>query len=62
MPSASLTWREGHLFRDGEPHRILSGAVHYFRIHPDLWEDRLRRLAAMGANTDRKSTRLNSSH
>jgi len=51
MPSASLTWREGHLFRDGEPHRILSGAVHYFRIHPDLWEDRLRRLAAMGANT-----------
>ncbi|WP_298863324.1 beta-galactosidase [uncultured Microbacterium sp.] len=51
MPSASLAWRGGRLFRDGAPHRILSGAVHYFRIHPDQWEDRLRRLAAMGANT-----------
>ncbi|GAA2897070.1 glycoside hydrolase family 35 protein [Microbacterium esteraromaticum] len=49
--SPSLTWREGEILRDGEPHRILSGAVHYFRIHPDQWEDRLRRLAAMGANT-----------
>lgn len=51
IAAPSLTWRDGHLFRDGEPHRILSGAVHYFRIHPDQWEDRLRRLAAMGANT-----------
>ncbi|MFD0276411.1 beta-galactosidase family protein [Kitasatospora sp. NPDC127111] len=37
--------------RDGAPHRIISGAVHYFRVHPDLWDDRLRRLRAMGANT-----------
>ena len=52
MPtSPSLTWNDGALLRDGRPHRILSGAVHYFRIHPDQWEDRLRRLAAMGANT-----------
>ena len=51
MSSASLTWHDGGLYRDGEPHRILSGAVHYFRIHPDQWEDRLHRLAAMGANT-----------
>ncbi|MEJ6555049.1 beta-galactosidase [Microbacterium esteraromaticum] len=50
-PSPSLTWREGEILRDGRPHRILSGAVHYFRMHPDQWEDRLRRLAAMGANT-----------
>ena len=49
--SPSLTWRDGQILRDGEVHRILSGAVHYFRIHPDQWEDRLRRLAAMGANT-----------
>jgi len=51
MPTASLTWRDGRILRDGREHRILSGAVHYFRIHPDQWEDRLRRLAAMGANT-----------
>ncbi|UNK70612.1 beta-galactosidase family protein [Microbacterium sp. H1-D42] len=49
--SPSLTWRDGEILRDGKPHRILSGAVHYFRVHPDQWEDRLRRLAAMGANT-----------
>lgn len=49
--AASLAWRDGAILRDGEPHRILSGAVHYFRVHPDQWEDRLRRLAAMGANT-----------
>lgn len=51
MPPASLAWRDGRILRDGTPHRVLSGAVHYFRIHPDQWEDRLRRLAAMGANT-----------
>ncbi|MET4224273.1 glycoside hydrolase family 35 protein [Oerskovia enterophila] len=39
------------LVRDGVPHRMLSGSVHYFRVHPDLWEDRLLRLRAMGLNT-----------
>lgn len=33
------------------PDRVISGAMHYFRVHPDLWEDRLARLAAMGLNT-----------
>ncbi|GAA1144514.1 beta-galactosidase [Microbacterium natoriense] len=47
----ALSWRAGELIRRGAPHRILSGAIHYFRVHPDQWEDRLRRLAAMGANT-----------
>ncbi|GAA2541090.1 hypothetical protein GCM10009860_22380 [Microbacterium mitrae] len=49
--TAALTVRDGELLRDGKTHRILSGALHYFRVHPDQWEDRLRRLAAMGANT-----------
>jgi beta-galactosidase len=40
-----------HFTRDGEPHRIVSGVVHYFRVLPQLWEDRLRRLAAMGCTT-----------
>jgi beta-galactosidase len=50
-PRAALSWRDGEIVRDGVPHRILAGSVHYFRVHPDQWEDRLRRLAAMGANT-----------
>ncbi|MCR2783563.1 MULTISPECIES: beta-galactosidase family protein [unclassified Microbacterium] len=48
---AALTYVDGTLLRHGRPHRMLAGAVHYFRVHPDQWEDRLRRLAAMGANT-----------
>ncbi len=34
-----------------EPFRIISGAVHYFRIVPEYWEDRLKKLLLMGANT-----------
>jgi beta-galactosidase len=30
---------------------ILSGAIHYFRVHPDYWHDRLSKLAACGFNT-----------
>ena len=37
--------------RNGQPHQIISGAVHYFRIPPELWEDRLLRLKALGCNT-----------
>ncbi|MBP1326287.1 beta-galactosidase [Leucobacter exalbidus] len=48
---AILTWRDGQLYRNGQPHRILSGSMQYFRVHPDQWEDRLRRLVALGMNT-----------
>ncbi|MFE5676388.1 beta-galactosidase family protein [Streptomyces erythrochromogenes] len=46
-----LTYDQDGFRRAGRPHRIVSGALHYFRVHPDLWEDRLTRLRAMGANT-----------
>ncbi|MEN0103213.1 MAG: beta-galactosidase, partial [Curtobacterium sp.] len=36
---------------DGEPHRVLSGAIHYFRVHPDLWADRIHKARLMGLNT-----------
>ncbi|SDE31844.1 glycoside hydrolase family 35 protein [Glycomyces harbinensis] len=36
---------------DGEPFRVLSGAIHYFRVHPDHWEDRIRKARLMGLNT-----------
>ncbi|MFE7244856.1 beta-galactosidase [Streptomyces sp. NPDC057580] len=43
---------DGHRFlRGGHEHRVVSAAVHYFRIHPELWRDRLQRLRAMGCNT-----------
>ncbi len=36
---------------DGQPYRILSGALHYFRVHPDLWADRIHKARLMGLNT-----------
>ncbi|MEE2569148.1 glycoside hydrolase family 35 protein [Pseudarthrobacter sp. J64] len=51
MPHSILSYRDSQLFRSDVPHRILAGAIHYFRVHPDQWEDRLLKLQAMGANT-----------
>ncbi|BBH68430.1 beta-galactosidase [Actinoplanes sp. OR16] len=40
-----------HFRRQGREHRVLSGGLHYFRVHPAQWEHRLRMLLAMGLNT-----------
>ncbi|MEH6994968.1 beta-galactosidase [Neobacillus drentensis] len=43
---------EGKQFiNDGKPISIISGAVHYFRIVPEYWKDRLLKLKACGFNT-----------
>jgi len=36
---------------DGAPFRVLSGALHYFRVHPGQWADRIRKARLMGLNT-----------
>lgn len=36
---------------EGKPVRLLSGAIHYFRVVPQYWEDRLLKLKACGLNT-----------
>ncbi len=46
-----LTWKNGQYLLDGEPYRIISGAIHYFRVVPEYWEDRLLKLKACGFNT-----------
>ncbi|MGW0785995.1 glycoside hydrolase family 35 protein [Streptomyces sp. NPDC002913] len=45
-----FTVEDGHFRLDGEPVRLLSGALHYFRVHEDQWEHRLSMLRAMGLN------------
>jgi beta-galactosidase len=50
MP-ALLEPTPGGFLRAGEPHQIVSGAIHYFRVQPEQWRDRLRRLVAMGCDT-----------
>lgn len=36
---------------DGERMQVVSGALHYFRVHPDQWADRIRKARQMGLNT-----------
>ncbi len=36
--------------KDGEPIKLISGAVHYFRNLPDTWSDIFRKMRAMGCN------------
>ena len=36
---------------DGRDLQIYSGSIHYFRVHPSQWEDRLLKLKACGFNT-----------
>ncbi|GAA1780703.1 glycoside hydrolase family 35 protein [Agromyces lapidis] len=49
--ASALSIVDGGFVRDGRPHRILSGSMHYFRVHPAQWRDRLERLVALGLNT-----------
>ena len=46
-----LTIKDGEFKMNGESFRIYSGSMHYFRIMPEYWEDRLRKLKAAGFNT-----------
>ncbi|WP_211748105.1 beta-galactosidase family protein [Paenibacillus sp. Marseille-Q4541] len=46
-----LTISKGQYELDGKPFRILSGAIHYFRVVPAYWQDRLQKLKACGFNT-----------
>ncbi|MFI6007348.1 glycoside hydrolase family 35 protein [Streptomyces sp. NPDC051243] len=48
---SALTASSDGFLLHGEPFRIVSGAMHYFRIHPDQWADRLRKARLMGLNT-----------
>ena len=34
-----------------KPFQIISGSIHYFRVVPEYWRDRLEKLKAMGCNT-----------
>jgi beta-galactosidase len=40
-----------HFELDGAPHRVVAGALHYFRVHPDQWADRIHKARLMGLNT-----------
>jgi beta-galactosidase len=45
-----LEAKENAFFLDNKKIRLLSGAIHYFRVVPEHWEDRLSKLKACGLN------------
>lgn len=44
-------WKGENFLLDGKPFQIISGEMHYARVHRDYWRDRLRKIRAMGLNT-----------
>ena len=47
----SLSIRGDAFVQNGRPVRLLSGAMHYFRVVPEYWRDRLLKMKEMGLNT-----------
>ncbi|KAI1730090.1 glycosyl hydrolases family 35 domain-containing protein [Ditylenchus destructor] len=48
--SFRVDYNKNVFLKDGQPYRYISGEMHYFRIHPTLWEDRLQRVRHAGLN------------
>lgn len=46
-----LTIQGNQFLFNGTPITLLSGAIHYFRVVPEYWRDRLAKLKACGFNT-----------
>ena len=51
MSSQNLSIKHQQFYLGDRPFRILSGAIHYFRVMPNAWPDRLAKLKACGFNT-----------
>lgn len=48
---SSFTTEKSNFIFNGKPLRIRSGAMHYFRVIPEYWEDRMLKMKACGLNT-----------
>ena len=47
---SNLFYDDKHFYIDNKPIKIVSGAMHYFRIVPEYWEDRMLKLKESGCN------------
>ncbi|XP_023243973.1 beta-galactosidase-1-like protein 2 [Centruroides sculpturatus] len=48
---SGLEARENSFFLNDKPFQIISGTLHYFRVVPEYWDDRLRKMKACGLNS-----------
>ena len=46
-----LTTADRQFLIDGKKMKIFSGAMHYFRVVPEYWADRMLKMKAAGLNT-----------
>ena len=46
-----VTIEKNGFMMNGAPHRIVAGAMHYFRVPRPYWRDRLLKIKACGFNT-----------
>ncbi|XP_064650723.1 beta-galactosidase-1-like protein 2 isoform X2 [Lineus longissimus] len=46
-----LMYKDAKFYLEGKNLKIMSGAMHYFRVHPVYWLDRLKKIKACGLNT-----------
>lgn len=51
MTRKGLTHKKKDFILNGKKVQLISGAIHYFRIVPEYWEDRLKKLQACGFNS-----------
>jgi beta-galactosidase len=50
-PAKTFAVKGKGFLRNGQPHQVISGEMHYTRIPRAYWRDRLRKAKAMGLNT-----------
>ncbi|KAK9843639.1 hypothetical protein WJX81_000575 [Elliptochloris bilobata] len=51
IPKRTFTIVNNRFTKDGKPLRLISGSIHYHRIPPTYWRDRLLRVRALGLNS-----------
>ena len=45
-----VSYDKNHIYVNGKAEKIISGAIHYFRVMPCYWQDRLLKLKECGCN------------
>lgn len=48
--SFTIDYDNDQFLKDGEPFRYVSGGMHYFRVPPEFWRDRLKKFKFGGLN------------
>ncbi|XP_076437105.1 beta-galactosidase-like [Babylonia areolata] len=46
----TIDYNKDTFLKDGQPFRYVSGSLHYTRVHPDSWKDRMNKMRIGGLN------------